>query len=268
MLLSGDHCHCSADLSADNSSSLDTNITCLDISTSLSWTVPPSYQEEEQEEELLSTIHVADVAVTVGVEEGTAITADILSTPTVSLSSLYTEEPELAVDTLEGEMMDVNMTTDGDGSDMEDITYHEGSVVGLNEVDSTTPDLASSEVTEEEMDSSIVTPSLPGVTERDNSIVTPDLPEVTERDRGGEMFLETDITNTVETGDTSTTKTTFSEVDESTTDSLTVRLTTLKPGDDNNNNNNNNNVTSCHNNVCRNGGTCLTSIEGFQCHCR
>ena len=28
------------------------------------------------------------------------------------------------------------------------------------------------------------------------------------------------------------------------------------------------NMTSCANNVCRNGGTCLTSIDGFQCHCR
>ena len=77
-----------------------------------------------------------------------------------------------------------------------------------------------------------------------------------------------DITNTtLETGDTSTMVTGSSEPD-STTENLTTltTLTTLTPGkkaeagsED---------LAWCENNVCRNGGTCLTSIDGFQCHCR
>ena len=243
---SGDHCHCTA----DNSSSLETDLTCLDMNSSLSWTIPPSLIEKE--EDILSTVHVAEVAVTVGFQDVTTVTANILPSPTLSLSSLNTEEPFLGVDiTVDGEFMEINTTlmtgTEGGTGipDIEDTTYIEMFGATDSHLDlTTTPDIISSEMTGPEMDSS-------------HSTSTPLLPEMTEGN--------TDTTNTTqETGDTSTIMTIFSEED-STIESMTVRLTTLSPGDKLDISSN---ITSCNNNVCRNGGTCLTTIEGFQCHCR
>ena len=87
---------------------------------------------------------------------------------------------------------------------------------------------------------------------------------------GEEADLITDLTTedthfddtndeTLETGDKST-----SISDASTTEATDGSVTTLRPqgaGGDGQ-------ASSCANNVCRNGGTCLTSIDGFQCHCR
>ena len=117
ILSPGEHCHCSLDLDTDtdyldlaNSSSVETNLTCLDISTSLSWTVPPSYQDQEEDyEDILTSVHVVDVAVTVGFEEVTAVTADVLPSPTVMFSSIFTDEPELGIDIdMEGEIVSLN----------------------------------------------------------------------------------------------------------------------------------------------------------------
>ena len=63
---------------------------------------------------------------------------------------------------------------------------------------------------------------------------------------------------TLETGDKST------SISDASTTEATDGVTTLRPqgaGSDGQ-------ASSCANNVCRNGGTCLTSIDGFQCHCR
>ena len=85
-------------------------MTCLDISTSLSWTIPPSYQDQEEDyEDILTSVHVADVAVTVGFEDVTVVTASVLPSPTVMFSSLFTDEPELGIDIdMEGEIVSLN----------------------------------------------------------------------------------------------------------------------------------------------------------------
>ena len=118
---SGEHCHCFT--SQDTNTSMETNLTCLDISTSLSWTIPPSYQEEgeeEEEEHLFSSVHVANVSVTVGWAEVTAITADILTSPTFTMSSIMSStsffEPDLAVDIdVEEEMLNSTLLAGTEG---------------------------------------------------------------------------------------------------------------------------------------------------------
>ena len=114
---SGDHCHCSASLdtnetSLDTNTSMESNVTCLDISTSLSWTIPPSYQEDEEDEK----VHLAEASVTVGWAEVTAITADILTSPTFSSPSTMTSEPQLGVDIdLDQEMVNRTLLTGTEG---------------------------------------------------------------------------------------------------------------------------------------------------------
>ena len=123
---SGDHCHCSASLdtnetSPDTNTSMESNVTCLDISTSLSWTIPPSYQEDEEDDDLFSSIHQAEVSVTVGWAEVTAITADILTSPTFSSLATMTLEPHLGVDIdLDVEMVNRTLLTGTEGISVED----------------------------------------------------------------------------------------------------------------------------------------------------
>ena len=156
------------------------------------------------------------------------------------------------------------------GPDVEGLTLPEGSEVTEESVEgeTSTPDLVSSSVMEAETDSSQVTPSLP---------------QVTEQDRGGagggeeaEDELLLDITNTtLETGETSTTLTGISEPDSTTenlntltTPTTITTITTITPRPGEKTEAGSDDMKSCENNVCRNGGTCLTSIDGFQCHCR
>ena len=120
-------------------------------------------------------------------------------------------------------------------------------------------------------DTSMVTPLLPGETDRTGDISG-------EEDEFLVDTFTTDDTNiTISTTDTNAAtnetgeqSTTISDRAESTTDSsYSVRVTTLEPHhQDDSDSSAGQNMTSCTNNVCRNGGTCLTSIDGFQCHCR
>ena len=122
-------------------------------------------------------------------------------------------------------------------------------------------------------DISMVTPSL-----------TPDSDGITETDRAGDISGEQDLfidtfttedtnSNTKATDETgaATASTTFVSDDDSTTattDGYMVTVTTLEPGKSLMEKGSSSNMSSCSSNVCRNGGTCLTSIDGFQCHCR
>ena len=132
----------------------------------------------------------------------------------------------------------------------------------------TTDVVTASDVTTEVGDPDLVTASIVAVTSDTGDLVTPALPGITETDRTGDFSgdadLITDLTTedanfdnidtndeTLKTGD----KSTISDASESTTE---AGVTTLSHGQ----------TSSCANNVCRNGGTCLTSIDGFQCHCR
>ena len=73
---SGDHCQCSV--------AEDYEEVCVDVNTTLSWTIPPDYlpdytdlgdmETTTQGEEV---IHVADVEVTVGYDDVTQITASV-----------------------------------------------------------------------------------------------------------------------------------------------------------------------------------------------
>ena len=129
----------------------------------------------------------------------------------------------------------------------------------------TSEGVTASDVTDVAGDSELVTASIRTVTSDTGDIVTPALPGITETDRTGIsgqddfiIDLTTEDSNfynsthdaTFETGG----KTSISD-GESTTQ---TGVTSLNPGAG----------QSCANNVCRNGGTCLTSIDGFQCHCR
>lgn len=137
----------------------------------------------------------------------------------------------------------------------------------------TTDVVTASDVTTEAGDPDLVTASIVPVTSDTGDLVTPALPGITETDRTGEFLgdadLITDLTTedanfdnidtndeTLETGD----KSTISDASESTTE---AGVTTLSPPGAGHGQ-----ASSCANNVCRNGGTCLTSIDGFQCHCR
>ena len=84
-----------------------------------------------------------------------------------------------------------------------------------------------------------------------------------------EPLFPLDITNTtLETGETSTMVTGISEPESTTTTDTITTITTLKPRREEKPEAGSEGITSCESNVCRNGGTCLTSIDGFQCHCR
>ena len=63
----------------------------------------------------------------------------------------------------------------------------------------------------------------------------------------------------------------ISDPDSTTDTTLTTALTTLttlNPQSGERPESGSDEMSSCEKNVCRNGGTCLTSIDGFQCHCR
>ena len=135
----------------------------------------------------------------------------------------------------------------------------------------TTDLVTGSDVSTEAGDPDLVTASIMPVTSDTGELVTPALPGITETDRAGDLEGEADLitdlttedtdfdnmaTNdeTLETGDNET----ISDESESTTE---AGMTSLSPPGQGQ-------ASSCANNVCRNGGTCLTSIDGFQCHCR
>lgn len=135
----------------------------------------------------------------------------------------------------------------------------------------TTDLVTGSDVSTEAGDPDLVTASIVPVTSDTGDIVTPALPGITETDRAGDISGEADLitdlttedthfdniaTNdeTLETGDNET----ISDESESTTQAGVTSLSPQGQG----------RASSCANNVCRNGGTCLTSIDGFQCHCR
>ena len=103
-------------------------------------------------------------------------------------------------------------------------------------------------------------------------VSTPTLPD--EQDRGpGDVPEDELIIDNITTEDTNANNTTTEthetdmlQTSISDEDSTTMRLTTLSPVSDHETPESS--VSSCSSNVCRNGGTCLTSIDGFQCHCR
>ena len=89
----GDHCQCAV-LEADS----EYEEVCVDVNTTLSWTIPPDYLPDYTDTGDLETttqgeqevIHVADVEVTVGYEDITPITAtveDIEPTPSFPMAS-------------------------------------------------------------------------------------------------------------------------------------------------------------------------------------
>ena len=89
---SGDHCQCSAP-EADS----EYEEVCVDVNTTLSWTIPPDYLPDYTDMGDMETttqgeevIHVVDVGVTVGYDDVTQITAsveDIEPTPSFPMAS-------------------------------------------------------------------------------------------------------------------------------------------------------------------------------------
>ena len=125
----------------------------------------------------------------------------------------------------------------------------------------TSEGVTASDVTDVAGDSELVTASIRTVTSDTGDIVTPALPGITETERTGIsgqddfiIDLTTEESNLYNSTNETGGKTSISD-GESTTQ---TGVTSLNPGAG----------QSCANNVCRNGGTCLTSIDGFQCHCR
>ena len=90
---SGDHCQCSAP-EADSEYPEEV---CVDVNTTLSWTIPPDYLPDYTDMGDMETttqgeevIHVADVEVTVGYDDVTQIMAsveDIEPTPSFPMAS-------------------------------------------------------------------------------------------------------------------------------------------------------------------------------------
>ena len=125
----------------------------------------------------------------------------------------------------------------------------------------TSEGVTASDVTDVAGDSELVTASIRTVTSDTGDIVTPALPGITETERTGIsgqddfiIDLTTEESNFYNSTNETGGKTSIYD-GESTTQ---TGVTSLNPGAG----------QSCANNVCRNGGTCLTSIDGFQCHCR
>ena len=89
---SGDHCQCSAP-EADS----EYEEVCVDVNTTLSWTIPPDYLPDYTDMGDMETttqgeevIHVADVEVTVGYDDVTQITASVTGiepTPSFPMAS-------------------------------------------------------------------------------------------------------------------------------------------------------------------------------------
>ena len=141
---------------------------------------------------------------------------------------------------------------------------------GTDGIPGITPDTLTSSETEEseendKMDEDSVT------TDQDDDKITgsslsPDQTETTHGDS------QDDLTSLVSATEISTIITDPPSSDYSTTSDSTARIkiTTLRPRPSSQDTDYSfqSNVTACKNNVCRNGGTCLTSIDGFQCHCR
>ena len=217
---SGDQCECSG---------AEEDLSCLDVNTTLSWTIPPDYLPDMDDSTDLDTatdtytsVHVVGVDVTVGYEEVSYITADmeeIHPTPSIDM---------------------------GEDSTLDDTDLVSTTIVSISDG-----------VTME------TTPALPDGVTADEEERTGNIPE------DGLIIdtITTEDTNanntTTETHETATE--TISDV-ESTT-GYTMKVTTLSPTDSQTTDVEDG-ISSCSRNVCKNGGTCLTSIDGFQCHCR
>ena len=111
---SGDHCQCSG--GQDDTEDIEdeyqdmSNMTCIDVNTTLSWTIPPDYLPDLYDDHLyddgdtttedaISVVHVVDVDVTVGYEDVIHITAsveDIDPTPSFTIPS--SDVPFLGID--------------------------------------------------------------------------------------------------------------------------------------------------------------------------
>ena len=121
-------------------------------------------------------------------------------------------------------------------------------------------------------DLDLVSTTIVSISDGVTVVSTPTLPD--EQDRGpGDVPEDELIIDNITTEDTNANNTTTEthetdmlQTSISDEDSTTMRLTTLSPVSDHETPESS--VSSCSSNVCRNGGTCLTSIDGFQCHCR
>ena len=142
---------------------------------------------------------------------------------------------------------------------------------GTDGIPGITPDTLTSSETEEseeadKMDDDSVT------TDQDDdkisgSSLSPDQTETTHGDLHDDLTSLVTVTEEISTIITEPPISDYGTTSDST---ATIKITTLRPrpSSDDTEYSFQSNVTACKNNVCRNGGTCLTSIDGFQCHCR
>ena len=132
--------------------------------------------------------------------------------------------------------------------------------------------MTSSDSLDDDDDLDLVSTTIVSISDGVTVVSTPTLPD--EQDRGpGDVPEDELIIDNITTEDTNANNTTTEthetdmlQTSISDEDSTTMRLTTLSPVSDHETPESS--VSSCSSNVCRNGGTCLTSIDGFQCHCR
>ena len=132
--------------------------------------------------------------------------------------------------------------------------------------------MTSSDSLDHDDDLDLVSTTIVSISDGVTVVSTPTLPD--EQDRGpGDVPEDELIIDNITTEDTNANNTTTEthetdmlQTSISDEDSTTMRLTTLSPVSDHETPESS--VSSCSSNVCRNGGTCLTSIDGFQCHCR
>ena len=228
---SGTYCECQE---GDNSTLTDDQ--CVDINTTLSWTLPPDLMIDMEED--YDGVVVAGTSVSVDFEDITEVAGTIVP--------------------LEG-------TTEGDTmmatSSWDRVEPTPTMPSGSEQTTSATPDFTLEEELAVDVESS--TPTLtPSYTESmeagGDTGATPSLGAEEEVDRGGDAStVSTSPTTSQEEEGGSTTQTSMEEGATSSVRMETTRVTTLSSAEGG--------VTigptpaaACRSNVCKNGGTCLT----------
>ena len=234
---SGTFCECRE---GDNSTLTDDQ-QCVDINTTLSWTLPPDLMIDMEED--YDGVVVAGTHVSVGFEDITEVAGTI-----VPLEGTTEEEAVMA--TSSWDRVEPTPTMPGSGSE---------------QTTSATPDYTLEEelAVDVELSTPTLTPSYTDATEAGDTGATPSLGPEEEVDRGGEATTVSSLPTTTSVSEEEEgTSSTQSSIEEGTTSSVrlgeeTTRVTTLSSVEGG--------VTigptpaaACRSNVCKNGGTCLT----------
>ena len=235
---SGTFCECRE---GDNSTLTDDQ-QCVDINTTLSWTLPPDLMIDMEED--YDGVVVAGTHVSVGFEDITEVAGTIIPLE-------GTTEGEAVMATSSWDRVEPTPTMPGPGSE---------------QTTSATPDYTLEEELEVDVELSTptLTPSYTDATEAGDTGATPSLGPEEEVDRGGDVTTVSTLATTTsvseEEEEGSTTQS--STIEEGATSSVrigeeTTRVTTLSSVEGG--------VTigptpaaACRSNVCKNGGTCLT----------